>query len=330
MTNISMHDTIKWVSEALAAKDVGPAMTHYRVADGEISASDGRITAGHPWPSKRDKFLVSGVEFEKILERMGDDEPKITAGADSVVVKSGRLNGTIRTLPVKDWMYPGVEGAKWRPLPGGFIDVLKSLRPFVNTDPGAQAWSGCIALENDGCYATNNIAVAGAVCRIGKMSALLPSYAVDFVLRRTEEIDKWAHTENFIAFKWKSGAWMRSQLVIGKFTEQAAVMVMSAFKLKPTQAITDDFRAAFADVAGLSDDTIRIYKDRLESNFKRSVVTATAKCEVPKAGGCSIWSAAFLAPVISQATHWQPSKWPEHAPFRGDNVAGFIVGRKGE
>ncbi len=45
-------------------------------------------------------------------------------------------------------------------------------------------------------------------------------------------------------------------------------------------------------------------------------------------GGVSIWGAAVLAPVIAQATRWQPSLWPKPSQFRGDNVAGVVVGRK--
>jgi hypothetical protein len=181
---------------------------------------------------------------------------------------------------------------------------------------------------------------------VGGVQALLPSYAVDFLLRRVDGLESWAWSENYVAFKWASGAWVRSQLVIGRFPERAASLVREAYDAQPSQEITDDFRAAFADVAGLAEDTIRIFSNRMESKFKKSMVMAPCECEVPPAqeitvidsrgqqvkqaqgGGVSIWGAAILAPVIAQATHWQPSAWPKPAPFRGDNVAGFVVGRK--
>jgi predicted NUDIX family NTP pyrophosphohydrolase len=357
-----MREIIKWVSEALAAKDIGPAMTHYSVAGGLIRASNGKITAAHPWPDDAE-FLVSGMEFEKVLARMEGDEPTVTVNEatektkGSVTIRSGRFHATIDTLPVDSWLYPGVDDASWLSIPKGFVDVLRSLRAFISDNP-AQAWAGCVALEDGNCYATNNIAVAGCACAVGGVQALLPAYAVDFLLRRVEGLESWAWSENYVAFKWSTGAWVRSQLVIGKFPERAASLVREAYDAQPTQEITDEFRAAFADVAGLAEDTIHIYGDRMESKFKRSVVVAPCECEVPldkeievpildKNGkpvldemyepktkrkvvpvDCSIWGAAFLAPVISQATHWQPSLWPKPAPFRGENVAGFIVGRK--
>src|ERR1700732_994140 len=138
---------IKWVSEALAVKDIGPAMTHYRIGGGTIRASNGKLTAAYPWPDDAE-FLVSGIEFEKVLARMEGEEPTITVSAEAqtVTVRSGRFHATIGTLPAQDWSYPGVEDAAWLPIPEGFLDVLRSLRAFIADNP-AQAWAGCVALE---------------------------------------------------------------------------------------------------------------------------------------------------------------------------------------
>jgi hypothetical protein len=335
---------IKWVAEARPDKDLGPAMTHYMVGGGQIRATNGKITASYPWPDDA-QFLVSGIEFEKVLARMEGDEPTIAVDYEknAVTIRSGRFNATIDTLPHDTWNYPGVDDAEWLDVPDNFLDVLKALRAFISDNP-AQAWAGCIALENGNCYSTNNIAVAGCACDIGDVQALLPSYAVDFLLRRTEGLESWAWTDNYVAFKWNTGAWVRSQLVIGRFPERAASLVREAYDCQPTQEITDEFRDAFGHVAGLAEDTIRIYADHMEAKFKRSVVVAPCECEVPggevqqwdntkqknvtASGECSIWGAQFLAPVISQATHWSPSTWPKPSPFKGNSVAGFVVGRK--
>ena len=325
-----MREIIRWVSEARAEKDIGPAMTHYRVVKGSIRATNGKLTASYPWENEDDDFLVSGLEFEKVLARMDSDDVAITCDllSENITVTSSKFNATIATLPLTSWDYPGVDDAQWMDIPDDFLAVLRSLRAFVPDNP-AQLWIGCVALDHGNCYATNNIAVAGCACDVGDVKALLPAVAVDFVLRREEDLESWAWTDNYVAFKWSNGAWLRSQLVIGEFHKSAAALVRSAYALEPTQEITEDFRAAFTDVAGLAEDTVSIYSDRIESRFKRSVVVADVECETPK-DGVSVWGAQFLVPVISQATHWSPSLWPERTPFRGDNVAGFIVGRKKE
>lgn len=325
-----MREIIKWVSEARPDKDIGPAMTFYVVQGGEIRATNGKITASYPWPSD-DAFLVSGAEFEKVLSRMEGEEPSVTLAMDgrSVEVASGKFSAVIETMEVDAWRYPGVEDAEWLDIPDGFLDALRSLRAFIADNP-PQAWAGCVALEDGNMYATNNVALAGCACDVGGVQALLPSYAIDFVMRRQEGLESWAWTDNYVAFRWASGAWVRSQLVVGKFPERAAELVRDAYALEPTQEITEEFREAFGHVAGLAEDTIKVYADRMESKFKRSVVTAACECEVPDGEDASIWGAQFLAPVIAQATHWQPSTWPKPAAFRGDSVAGFVAGRKGE
>ncbi len=343
-----MHNILKWVKEARPDKELGPAMTYYLVRDGEIRATDGKLTVGHPWPNDEDAFLVSGAEFEKVLARMDKDEPTVTYDleASSVIVRSGRFHATIATLAVDSWEYVGVEDETWSPIPEGFTEALKRLRAFI-ADNSTHPWAGCVGLEKGNMYATNMYAVAGCTCDVGDVRALLSAQGVDFILRRLEGLEHWACNDNHLAFRWSSGAWMRIQQVIGRFNERAIGMVEEVRGAQPTQEITDKFREAFADVAGLAEDTVRIYEDRIESQFKRSkVVAATDGCEVPpdttvnyiddkgkakkrtRKGGVSVWAASILAPVISQATHWSPATWPERAPFKGDNMAGFILGRK--
>ena len=321
-----MKNTLAWLNAALAAKDPGAAMTHYRVAGGFISATDGNLTASHPWRFGTDEFLVPGAEFEKILKRMSG-EPAISIGKDAIKIKSGRLSGTIQTLPLNEWGHPGVDDADWKKIPAGLIDLLKALRPFTSDD-ASRAATQCIALENGHAYATNNVAIAGGKCSgLGKIMALLPVWAIDFLLGREELLTEWSWNSNYVAFRWSNGAWMRSQLVIGQFPEKAAALVRSAFDEKTTQAVTDEFREAFNEVASLAEDTILIYKDRVESKFGKAEISGGATCEVPE-GGCSTWGARFLAPALMAADSWSPSMWPAPAPWRGKLLAGYVVGRK--
>jgi hypothetical protein len=120
---------------------------------------------------------------------------------------------------------------------------------------------------------------------------------------------------------------MRSQLIVGEFPEKAAALARSAWDENPTQEITQEFREAFEQVASLAEDTIEIYADRIQSKFGKAEIRGDATCEVPE-GGKSIWGASFLAPALAAATHWSPNLWPKPAPFKGEVVAGYIVGRK--
>lgn len=324
-----MKTSLKWLNEALSSKDLVTGMTHYRVQAGTIRATDGRITASHPWPSTKEEFLVPGQEFEKVLGRMPDNQsPTIAVGEDNIKVKSGRFSGTIRTMPLTEWNYPGVDDAKWAKVPTGLLDLLEALRPFIS-DNAVQQWALCVALENGWAYATNNVAIAGAPCAgLKGISALLPVWAVDFVLGRRHDLLEWAWTENYVAFRWKNKAWMRSQLIVGKFHERAAQLVQAAFKEKPSQKISPEFRAAFERVAELAEDTVTVYADRVVSNFGKAIIEDGIKCQVPKEIGHSLWGAKFLLPALTAADAWSPGVWPEPAPFKGPIVSGYVVGRR--
>ena len=322
-----MKNTLTWLNAALASKDIGAAMMHYCVAKGFISATDGNITASYPWRFGDHEFLVPGVEFEKLLKRMPDN-PTIVYGDKIIKLKSGRLSGTIQTLPLNDWGHPGIDDAKWKKIPDGLMDLLKSLRSFVSDDDTREA-TKCIALENGYAYATNNIAIAGGKCpELGSVMALMPAWAVDFLLGREELLTEWSWNKNYVAFRWSNGAWMRSRLIIGQFPEKAAALVRSAFDENPTQPITDEFRDAFKKVADLAEDTILIYKDRIESKFGKAEISNETTCEVPDGAECSIWGARFLSPALIAAESWSPHVWPAPTPWKGKLLAGYVVGRK--
>jgi hypothetical protein len=318
-----MKQALKWIHDAMSVKSFG--MNFYCVDNGIIKATNTNLTAGHPWPEGQ-QFLVPGMEFEKVLARM-PEEVSITINDGSITIKSGRFRGAIQMLPMTDWNFPGVD-AEWLPMPAGLPGILKALRPFISDNTGQQ-WAMCIALQQGWCYATNNVALGGAPCpELGDVQAMLPVWAVDFIIDREEGLDAWAWTDHYVAFRWRNGAWMRSQLVVGEFPSKAAALVRSAMDEQPTQKIEPDFRSAFLEIAGLAEDTILVYAGRIESTFGKAVISGEAECEVPQGEPASIWGAKYLAPIMDGATYWSPGAWPKPAVFKGPVVSGYVVGRR--
>jgi hypothetical protein len=254
-------------------------------------------------------------------------DPTIEVLEGSVKLKCGRFSGTIQTLPLTEWAYPGIEKANWQPLPVGLTTLLAALRPFVSENE-QPAWGRCIALDDGWAYATNNMTIAGAKCKgLGEVKALLPAEMVDFLLGRLDDLAEWTGDDHYIAFRWANGAWCRTQLVLGQFPEKAAKMVQAAWKTKPTQAVNEEFKEALSRVVELAEDTIAVYADRLEARFDKTIVEDGIECETPE-GGLSIWGARFLLPALQAAHTWAPATWPAPAPFKGPVVAGYIVGRR--
>lgn len=320
-----MKTEIEWLDDALASKDVVMAMTHYRVEGGEVMATNGRLTAGHPC-AQDGAFLVPGDDLKRILKRM-TDKFTITQGEGEIAIKSGRFRGRIPTLPLEQWNYPGVDDARWEPVPDDLLACLRAVRPFISEN-ATHAWALCAAINDGWICATNNVALACVPCAgLKDVSVLLPVWAIDFILSRSDGLEEWAWGTNFAAFRWKNGAWIRAALVEGVFPESAIVLVKQSQSEKPGQAITDAYRTAVGRIAELADDIIEVYADRVASNAAKSVVEESVVNEVPAGGDKSIWGARFLLPVLACATHWSPSTWPKPAPFKGKLVSGYIAGR---
>lgn len=320
-----MKEQIAWITDAISTKNIAREMTHYRIQNNEIRATDGRLTAGHPFPCQG-AFLVPGAEFEKLIKRL-PAEPTIEVSDDSVTLVSGRSRGTIKTLPIEEWNYPGVDEDGWEYAPEGLIETLRDLLPFVS-DNATQLWSCGICLQYGYAYATNNVALAGVRCdELGDINCIIPLWAAEFIVDRGEGLIEWAWTDNYVAFRWQNGAWMRAQLIDAVFPEQAVKMVLSAQQGVPSISITPEFRESFARTLGLSDGLLKISATTMGSQFKEATYTEETGAELFELQE-TLWSAKHLDPVIQVATHWEPGTWPKPSPFKGERLFGYVIGRR--
>lgn len=321
-----MRKEIEWLDDALAVKDINLAMTHYRVKDKFLSAGNGRITAGYPCDIDGE-FLVPGHDLKNIYKRL-NGEPKIQITDGHVSLRAGRFHGTMEILSSDHWRHGSeLDGdVDWKPIPKQLFPILKDLRPFLS-DNAVHLWSMAVAIDDGWCYASNNIALVGAHCpQVAGIHALLPIWAIDFILERSENLRSWTLTDYYIAFRWSNGAWMRSNLIDSTFPEKAGTMIRQTPN-ELTQPISQDYRQAACRIAELSEDTVAIYADRVEGRTKLSTVKEELVSEVPENATHSLWGARFLGPVLEVAKEWSPSLWPQPVPFRGERVQGYIAGR---
>ncbi len=320
-----MKAEVAWLNDALATKDIAREMTHYRMGEGFIRATNGRLSAGHPWDSWMNEYLVPGSELNKVLDRM-PKEPVVVFEEAKLKLRCGRFSGTIQTLEVEDAYFPE-QPTEWLPLPDELIDTLRSLRPFVS-DNASQPWALCVALREGWCYATTNVVVAGAPApwTVG-MDALLPAYAVDFVLAREEGVKEWSWGAGFVAFRWEDGSWMHALLMEGSFPSKIAELVQEAWYAECLYEIDDDFRAAYNRVAGMVEGGVYLDRTTISGVYKRASVEEEFDFPWDWSDKKSIWTPLYLDDVIKHATSWDPTCWPNPAPFRGDGIAGLVIGR---
>lgn len=319
-----MLETIKWIKNAVSTKGLTESTSYYKVANGQILATDGKITAGHPWPTD-DLYLVPGIEFDKIVSRYSG-KVTIEVGSNEITIKSGKSRGTVQTLNPGDWDFPLISDETWEPIPRNLLNVIRQLKPFISEN-ATHAWSLGVTLQDGWCFATNNVALAGVqLTELHDIDVVLPLWAIEFLMNREQKLTHWTWTDNYVAFKWENGAWMKSQLIDSKFPPQASQLIKQATMENNDVEISDEFREAFERVAFENDGTVVYGENSLTSAFGRAQIVE--EIETPELEGMNtIWSVKHLRPVIACAEWWSPTNYPRPAFFQGDGIVGCIIGR---
>lgn len=319
-----MREAIEWVRDALSSKALVSVLQHFLIKDGFIHASDGRMTVAHPFPST-ETFCAFGPEMSRLVMRLPENKTiSISLGEDKVTLSCGKLRGTIKSANPEDWPLQETGGTRL-PMPKRMMPAFRQLRPFIS-DNAEKSWALCIHINNDTLYATNNIAVVAAPeIDLDGVNALVPHWAIDFILNRPG-ITHWSHGDGYLAFYWDNGAWMRTQLIDDTFPPQAEKIINDA--ANATWPVSDEWREAFAEVTALADRYLICHADRIIGISKSKNMEVERDIETPCGEEPSGWSIDHLKPVINCATHWQPDAYPNPAPFYGDGILGVIMGRR--
>lgn len=332
----SMLEAFNWVKDAISTKGLQPLTLYYLIEGGMIYGTDGRMTVGHPFPSDLN-FCAVAAPTLKLVERLPD--PKITVKEDEVVFRSGRLSGAVKTVSPGQWQF-NREVGKGFIIPDRLLPSLEQLRPFIS-DNAAKAWALCVLADNNSLYATNNIAVAAAleIDLHGMRRALIPNWAIDFLMHRRDGLIEWSYQEdltatNSMTFYWDNGAWMRTQLMDDQFPTSIDDVIGRAPYCD--LEITPEWKAAYAYVAGLAESHVEFHAERIvgrDGPLNESKMTATADVATPVPDNkellYSAWDPRFLEPVMKVATHFDPRPYPAPCPFRGPDVIGVVMGRRG-
>jgi hypothetical protein len=240
------------------------------------------------------------------------------------------MSGTIKTIdpttynqnepPEGDWLLP----------PTNLLDALKLVRPFIS-DNAIHSWALAACLNNDHMIATTNVSIIKVNCPfLGGSGNLLPHWAIDYVLSRKDDTPTgFQFTDNYAAFMWDDGSWMKAQLVNGEFPP-AIDKLFEQYK-EPTWELTDEWRDAYESISELAEGHIELHATKLvgqqEKTTTEHVIPTTP---LPDGVEYTKWQPVFLDAVVHVATHWQPDAYPNPAAFSAPDkgVLGFIMGRR--
>lgn len=316
-----MKDALDKIKSVLATKDFGTHLNHYLFEPGWILASDGRMIAAAPADHDL-ACLVPGPELEAVVGGF-KTLTSLTHTDEKLTIKSGRLRGAITTLPVEQVSFFRPVG-EWKAPPEGLIEALRLVRPFI-AETAVQPWALCACIRTGGVVATNNMSIVLAECPGLDIEGevLLPSWAVDFVLKHAEPLDAVMWDSNYAAFRWESGLWFRTQLVEGQFPPQIGKIL--AGPERATTPIDSEWLREYMAVAELSESSIVISSTEIVGGHGKAEVRSETTTELLASIN---FNPKFLTPVLVKAAFWAPEIYPAPVPFRGEGFSGVVVGRK--
>jgi len=315
-----MIKTLQFVRGAVADKDLIPVLTHFRISDGTIQGTNGRMTI------QADCEKLSGIDiavpagrFLKAIDAC-DGEPTIKVTPAGKLVISNKKFRAI--LPLGDTSaFPSATADQTQiTMDGELLPVLRKLRPFIGTD-ASRPWACGILLKDGFAYATNNVILCRVPCSWGSLNEPinLPSFAVDELIRIGREPEAVHTSDQSVTFSWGS-RWLKTLLF-----DLAWPDVDNFFEDTLTPEIPSGLQGAVERVLPFCPDP----KFPVITLGADGVATTDGEM-MAEMGGLSLpdsrYRAEALLMVLGVATHADLAAYPAPVRWAGDGIEGVLVG----
>lgn len=312
-----MIETLHFVKGAVSTKDLIPVLLAFHLYDDRIQGTNGNVTIDAPLGVSIKNLTVHAERFLKAVDAC-DGDPKFTASDDRLIVQRGKFKATI---PLENHQsFPRTEQSKLKKCALNLLPALRILKEFIGQD-ASHPWACGVLLQGDYIYATNNVVLARVEFTWKEGPIVLPSFAVDELLRIGQEPCKLGVTDNALTFGYDNGQWLRALLVKNNWPPSISGMIGKA-----REKIAPSLRHCIIKVLPFCPDT-KFPVIRIEDGMVKTMdgdMTASMLGELFT--GKSIFRAEPLLAVLNIATHLDLSKYPKACPFRGPNVEGVILG----
>ncbi len=314
-----MREIIAFLKRAVDR--TGGPRSCYMFAGGTVSAQNNNFSAG--------ALLAVGVdinilaeELEKFLDRTTTN-PVVKLNKEGVVtITEGRLRATMRHYADVEPTAVNTTGV-WLDVPPDLAAALVLAVKYT----GDRIWMQDIRLQQNRVTAINgrvgvDITVDGLeidpnICITKETAEYLGAYPPDHYRQAGS---------NHLLFRWDDGRWLKAQLSVDKFPAQVDTIFDAAGKAAATCKIDEDWRAAYADAAAMTDSLIVMLHDRFLVERNSSMIEIACATDVPQ-GHQSRWTKEVMDLVI-HADAWAPTTYPDPVAFVGHGYRGVCMGIK--
>lgn len=317
-----MLKELKFVQGAIAKKDLVPALTHFRIEDGEVRSFNGTLAISSPIAFDIN-CTPQGAPFVKAIQNCKDAVTMKITPTGRLSIKSGKFKALIECVDAEtphvkpEGEYHTVEGDH-------IIKAFKILYPLIGDD-ASKAWSNGLLLKGSSAFATNNIVIAEywlgthfpLVCNI-------PAVAIKEVLRVKEAPIGIQIGDGNITFHYNDKRWIRTNLFDAKaWPEVARVLEVDSNPIPINEGLFEalDVVKPFTDKMG----RVYISKGKVMTHLNDE---DGASYEVDGLEINGVFARDKLMLLKGIATTADFSLYPKPSTFFGDRVRGVIVGMR--
>ena len=314
-----MLEALKFVQGAVARRDFVAALTHFQIKEGGIKGYNGMLALYSPIDLDLNAN-PKAAPFAKAIQTCKDTVQLNMTAAGRLSVKSGGFRAYIECLDEQIFSDIHPEGQDIA-LDGHFLDILKTLAPFIAED-ASRPWARGILFRGPSAFATNNIILVEKWLGFNfPVEVNIPKPAVQEILRIGEEPERLQMDGRSITFHFKNGRWLRSQTYDLGWPDLAKVLDRAGAP-KP---IPDGFFSGLSDLAPFLDDLERIFfKEGELTTSQTEGLGAAAKVAGVPSQGCYNYHQLHKLDGVADSVDFEA--YPKPCLFYGDKLRGAIVG----
>lgn len=318
-------NSIKFVAGAISKRDVVPELTHFRLDDGTIRATDGIVTACAPIDVHL-TALPHADTFTKAIKACKGSIAFHMTDAGRLAVKSGPFRAYVDCIDERPGYYGEPRGTMYEmPEQGGIVHMLDKLEPFMSED-AAHAWACGVRLDHNMALATNNIVAVQLWHGMNLPYAVtVPARAVKHLSNAPDPVTAVQVDDTSITFHFGPNYWLRTQVIAEPYRDIDAIIDRAHSAAYPV-AITAEIFAAADKLRPFFDSQSRCYfhADKMATEAEDQ---DGASIDLVAAGGAQgIYNMSQLSKLKGFATVIDWTKYPDPVPFAAEAMRGCIMG----
>lgn len=316
---MSNSEVLRLVRSTVADRDIGTGLTNFRVYDGRVQGTNGKMCLDAPWPDfpSQEPLSIPANPLVKAFEAMAS--PDLTIKEDTLTVKEGKMR--VRIPLSREPFTPQTGPTKRCAVDSDLLLQLRTLRPFVSDD-ASRPWSMGVKVTGGYMYATNNVIIVRKKVETD-LDFDIPGFAIDQLGRSQKEILGINTTEKLIDFILEDDVWFSTVRYAAQWPEIDHFFDRDFSSLPE---LNGNEKAAVEKVLPFVPDP-RHPVIRFTGN-KVATLEGEMEAEIETEGNREAnLHATPLLLVLSHATHFDFNEYPKFMPFRcGNGMEGVMIG----